>query len=90
MTSKKQEITVKEILKPYILKDGEICIETITTRYDLNWYYLRTKILSLNNSFKFVWLCYANWFNFTFNRKEYIKKLVEDIYFKPENYGADE
>lgn len=59
----------KEVAEKKLLKEESIIYESITIRYDLNWYYMRTKILSLKTIPYLLWSKYCQWFDKTFNTK---------------------
>jgi hypothetical protein len=62
---KKEEIKITEETK-------QICIEYVTVKYDLNWYYMREKILS----YKKFWRLYVNFWNDKINPLIFLVQLL--------------
>lgn len=64
--------SVKPVKSPdleYILKE--------TTRYDLNWYYMKEKLVAFKKWFLTPYTLYANWFNKKFNSPKIVKSVPE-------------
>jgi hypothetical protein len=76
---KKEKIVVYEKTP-----DIEYVLKTVT-RYDLNWYYLKEKLMAFKRWILSPYTMYANWFNKSFNKpKEKVvtfkQYTIEDLY----------
>lgn len=72
--------TVKEIkVIPEKTPEIEYVIKTVT-RYDLNWYYLKEKLVAFKKWLLTPYRLYANWFNKKFNKPKSKQLKIEDLY----------
>jgi hypothetical protein len=88
---KEQEKIVEEIKKiepkkeiPVVIEkspDIEFVLKTVV-RYDLNWYYLKEKLMRFKRWIFTPYTLYANWFNKKFNSPKPTPKAltIEDLY----------
>jgi hypothetical protein len=87
---KEQEKILKDIkkiepqkeVKPIIIEktpEIEYVIKTVT-KYDLNWYYLKEKLVKFKKWCLKPYTLYANWFNKKFNKPKPKQLTIEDLY----------
>lgn len=71
----------KEVKQPITEKtpDIEYVLKTVT-KYDINWYYLKEKLVKFEKWLISPYTRYANWFNRSFNPPKPKPITVEDLY----------
>ena len=77
--SKRKVITKKEPEKVVIVQQKKPEIDYVlktVTKYDLNWYYLKEKLVRFKRWFFTPYTLYAQWFNKKFNTPKPIKEKV--------------
>jgi hypothetical protein len=75
---KKQEFIRPSVLIPEKTPDIEYVLTT-TTKFDLNWYYLKERFIALKRWLLSPYRRYENWFNESFNKPKQVIKINEGI-----------